>query len=135
MAPLTQPRQPAEIEGKSSIAPVKGATTIWQGAIVVAENALAVPGKTGVGLVVLGVCTETVKNAGADGLKDVPFDRGVYDFNNSAAADEITAGDIGKDVYLVDDQTVAKTSGGNTRSVAGKLKHFEGGRPFVSIGL
>ena len=30
-------------------------------------------------------------------------------------------GDIGSDCYIVDDQTVAKTSGTNTRSVAGKV--------------
>ena len=40
---------------------------------------------------------------------------------NSAAADQITAADIGNDCYGVDDQTVAKTNGANTRSVAGKI--------------
>ena len=38
-------------------------------------------------------------------------------FANSAAADAITLADVGADCYMVDDQTVAKTHGGNTRSV------------------
>ena len=42
-------------------------------------------------------------------------------FANSAAADAITLADIGADCYIVDDQTVAKTSATNTRSVAGKV--------------
>lgn len=35
--------------------------------------------------------------------------------------DAIALADIGSDCYIVDDQTVAKTSGSATRSVAGKI--------------
>lgn len=135
MTALSQARQPIEIEGKTGTAPVKGATTIWQGALVVADSALAVPGKTATGLIVLGVAEETARNAGADGAAKVKFRRGTFDFSNSASTDEITAGDIGKDAYIVDDQTVAKTSGSSTRSVAGKIMHIEGGRIFVRVGF
>lgn len=135
MTALSQPRQPIEIDGKFGTAPVKGATTILQGALIVAQSGLAVPGKEAAGLVVLGIARETVKNTGADGAMKVPFERGVFDFANSAGADEITAGDIHKDVYLVDDQTVAKTSNTNARSIAGKFMHIEGGRIFVRVGL
>ena len=44
-----------------------------------------------------------------------------HHFANSASADLISLADIGADCYIVDDQTVAKTSGTNTRSVAGKV--------------
>lgn len=135
MTALSQARQPIEIEGKFGVAPVKGATTIWQGALVVADSALAVPGKTATGLIVLGVAEETVKNTGGDGAAKVKFRRGTFDFTNSASTDEITAGDIGKDAYIVDDQTVAKTSGSATRSIAGKIMHIEGGRIFVRVGF
>ena len=37
------------------------------------------------------------------------------------SADAITLADVGSDCYIVDDQTVAKTNGTNTRSVAGKV--------------
>ena len=33
----------------------------------------------------------------------------------------MTQADLGKSCYIVDDQTVAKTSGGATRSLAGKV--------------
>ena len=37
------------------------------------------------------------------------------------AADAITLADIGKDCFIVDDQTVAKTDGAGTRSRAGRV--------------
>ncbi len=47
--------------------------------------------------------------------------KGIFAYENSSAADEITKADIGKDCYIVDDQSVAKTDGTGTRSVAGKV--------------
>ena len=38
---------------------------------------------------------------------------------NSASTDQITLADLGAAVFIVDDQTVAKTNGGGTRSQAG----------------
>lgn len=133
MTAMSQARQPTEIEGVFSQAPMKGATTILQGAIVVMEAGLAVPGKTGLNLVVLGVAPTTAKNTGADGEKSVEAKRGTFKFAN-LGADAILAGDVGKDAYLVDDQTVAKTSGTNTRSVAGKIIQVESDGVFVRVG-
>lgn len=134
MTALSAARQPIEVEGKFGLAPVKGSTTIWQGALVVSESSLAVPGKTGASLTTLGVAEETVKNTGADGAVKVKFRRGVFDFANSTSTDEITAGDVNKDCYIVDDQTVAKTSNSSARSVAGKIMNVENGRVFVRLG-
>ena len=50
------------------------------------------------------------------------------------AGNEFTAADIQKDCYIVDDQTVAKTSGTNTRSVAGKVIEVEADGVFVRVG-
>ena len=47
--------------------------------------------------------------------------KGTFRFGNSASGDLIAIADIGNDCYIVDDQTVAKTNGTNTRSVAGKV--------------
>ena len=47
------------------------------------------------------------------------FREGVFQYANSAAGDLIATADIGAACYIVDDQTVAKTSGTNTRSPAG----------------
>jgi hypothetical protein len=46
-------------------------------------------------------------------------------FQNSTAGDLIAQADVGTDCYIVDDQTVAKTSGTNTRSVAGKVQEVD----------
>jgi hypothetical protein len=42
-------------------------------------------------------------------------------YANSASTDQIVAATVGSDCYLVDDQTVAKTSATSTRSVAGRV--------------
>lgn len=133
MTAMSQARSLTEMEDLWSDAPVKGATTIHQGALVVTENSLAIPGKTGTGLTVLGVAETTVKNTGADGAVAVPTKRGTFDFFN-LAADAIAAGDVGKTAYIVDDQTVAKTDGTGTRSAAGKIIKLEGGKVFVRVG-
>ena len=53
---------------------------------------------------------------------------------NSSAGDLIVAADIGKVVYVVDDQTVAKTDGTSTRVAAGKCVGFEGTTVLVEVG-
>lgn len=48
---------------------------------------------------------------------------------------KFTAADIGSDCYIVDDQTVAKTNGTNTRSVAGKIMDVDAQGVWVRSGL
>lgn len=133
MTALSQARSVIRTEGRQSNPPMKGATTIHQGGLVVMDAGLAVPGKTALNLVVVGIAQETVVNAGADGAKTVPSERGTFKFAN-LAADPVVPGDIGKDCYIVDDQTVAKTSGTNTRSIAGKIIEVEADGVFVRVG-
>ncbi len=133
MTAMSQARTLVETEGRQSNPPMKGATTILQGALVVMEAGLAVPGKTALNLTAVGVAKETVVNAGADGATKVPTERGTFKFFN-LASDPVVAGDIQKDCYIVDDQTVAKTSGTNTRSVAGKIIEVEADGVFVRVG-
>ncbi len=59
--------------------------------------------------------------------------RGCFRFANSAAADLIALADIGADCYVVDDQTVAKTSASNTRSIAGKVRDVDAAGVWVEI--
>lgn len=133
MTALSQARPVVQIEGRQSNPPMKGATTIHQGGLVVMDAGLAVPGRTAVGLIAAGVAQQTVVNAGADGAKKVPIERGTFKFAN-LGADAVTAADIQKDCYIVDDQTVAKTSGSNTRSIAGKVIEVEADGVFVRVG-
>lgn len=78
------------------------------------------PGKTGTGLVALGVSDDVVDNSGS--LSPAPVARiktGRFSFGNSLSSDAITAAHVGHTVYMVDDATVALTDGGGTRSPAG----------------
>lgn len=55
------------------------------------------------------------------GVTPQPYREGVFQYANSASGDLIAAADIGTVCYIVDDQTVAKTNGTNTRSPAGTV--------------
>ena len=59
--------------------------------------------------------------------------RGCFRFANSVAADLIALADIGADCFIVDDQTVAKTNGGATRSIAGKIRDVDADGVWVQI--
>jgi hypothetical protein len=117
--------------------PVKGTTKIWPGAIVCLNaSGLAIPGATATSLIAVGIALELADNsAGADSAITVQVEQGVHDFTNSAAGDAIAQADVGKDCYIVDDQTVAKTDGSAARSRAGKVIRIEGGRVYVQMGI
>jgi hypothetical protein len=133
MPALSAARLIEEKEGIHSTAPVKGSTTIFQGALVVMAAGLAVPGSTATGLTVLGVAVETVVNDGDDGDASITTKRGTFRFHN-LGADAVTAAEIGQDCFIVDDQTVAKTSATDTRSVAGKVIDVDANGVWVSVG-
>ena len=64
----------------------------------------------------------------------LPIDReGWFKFAKSAGADEIARDDIGKDCYVVDDETVALTDGGATRSKAGKVRDVDSDGVWISF--
>jgi hypothetical protein len=123
MTALTQDRNTLRRDGQQLEPPVAGATKIYAGSIVAINAAgYAVPGATATTLKAAGVAEHRADNsAGAAGDIRVRLRKGTHVFANSAAADAIALTDIGADCYIVDDQTVAKTNGTNTRSVAGKV--------------
>jgi len=93
-----------------------------------------VPFATATTLKSAGRAEEQVDNvAGADGDVSCRIATGIFRFGNSASGDLITKADIGADCYGVDDQTVAKTSGSNTRSVAGKIFDVDADGVWVRI--
>lgn len=106
--------------------PVAAGVHIREGALVVLDPTGYVrPARTAVGDISLGRAIFEVNNtAGLAGA--IP--EGVEaecDFailtRNSGGPDAIAITDIGRDCYLVDDNTVALTNGGGTRSRAGKI--------------
>lgn len=122
MAALTQGRDTPYRSGLVRTVKSDANVKVHEGALVVLAAGFAKPGVTAIGLVAIGRAEQTVDNTGgAQGALDVRVRAGVFRFANSAAADAITAAEIGSDCYVVDDQTVAKTSATSTRSVAGKV--------------
>jgi hypothetical protein len=101
----------------------KGGAHIYAGGFVFNDAGVGRGGTPTATTPVLGVATYEVDNTnGADNAVNVKADRErAYPFNNGTSGDLLAATDIGNDVYAVDDNTVGKTSGTNTRPIAGKL--------------
>lgn len=115
---IATPRKDNRIYGRKM-----AAAKILAGTIVCLNaQGYATPGATSTTLKADGVAQETIDNStGAAGDQTIRIVKGAHRFKNSAAGDAITIADIGNDCYVVDNQTVAKTNGTNTRSVAGKI--------------
>jgi hypothetical protein len=120
---LTADRATEQKEGVLVSIPVKANVKCYAGGIAVTSGGYAAPGSVATTLTYVGMFTETVDNTGgADGAKSVLVRRGrAFKWSNSTSTDEITQADIMADCYIVDDETVAKTSGTSTRSKAGKV--------------
>lgn len=110
----TPERTLAELSG------VLGASqTIYAGALIMRNaSGQLIRGATTTGSFGVGRAAEEKVSTTAD-VTPLRVARGCFRFDNSAAGDLITQADIGTVCYIVDDQTVAKTSGTNTRSPAG----------------
>lgn len=137
MAALTKDRNTPVRDGNTFTCPVAAAKKIFAGSIVMlSATGYATPGAVAAGQVCAGRAEETVDNsAGADGAKSVDVRSGTFKFGNSAAGDAITIAEIGDNCYIVDDQTVAKTDGTGTRSVAGKIVAVDSDGVWVRMGL
>lgn len=113
--------------------PLKGGVTIFQGALACLDAAgWAIPGQTGVGLKSVGIAQHR-QTAVIDGERKVTTRRGIFPLANSGAGDAITRADIGNPAYMVDDQTVAKTNGSGTRSVAGTIRDVDAQGVWVEV--
>ena len=133
MAALTNVRDTSELGGKYIALPVKGATTIYQGAIVAVDaNGYAIPGKKAASLKAAGRAEETVENKGGDGDAVIRVSRGTFVFENSTSG-KITAADVLSLCYIEDDQTVTKT--GTGASVAGLVIRVDDEGVAVEMGF
>ena len=133
--PLTKDRNTQRRDGVQFNDPVAASTRIFAGSLVCLNAAgNAVPGSLSATLKARGVAQEQVDNRdGAAGDLRIESRRGEFQFANSASADEITRADIGNECFIVDDQTVAKTSATDTRSVAGIIRDVDAGGVWVEI--
>lgn len=106
---------------------------IHKGALVVLEAGLLKPGRTATGLVAVGIAEESVRNEGADGATRCAVRHdGLYAL--AAKPDDAPTGaDIGRTCFIHDDETVARTDGGGTRSPAGIIRDVEGATVWIQF--
>lgn len=123
MAAATDERDTQMRSGDSVDLGVAAAKKIFKGALTAIDaSGYATPGATATTLIGAGRAEATVDNSsGSAADLTVQVRKGIFKYDNSAAADEITIAEIGDDCYIVDDQTVAKTDGTASRSVAGTV--------------
>lgn len=123
MTALTKDKAVGSRAGTEWADPVAAGMRIYRGALVALDAAgHAVPGGDGSGVRIRGLAlySSADNSAGSAGDARIETRSGeAFFFVNSDGADEITRAEIGSDVFVVDDQTVAKTDGGGARILAG----------------
>lgn len=134
MPALAAARNTKELAGEVFGLPVAASTTCYQGGLAVLNAGYAAPGTTATGLIAVGRFEETAVAVSA-GDVSVRVKRGTFKYDNSSAGDAIAQADVGADCYIVNDQTVAKTSATGTRSRAGKIAGVDSDGVWVQIGL
>lgn len=123
MTALTADRKTRSRLGNKLNFGLEESTKIFQGSMVGLNSAgYLVPAAATSTIVILGMALAHVDNSdGADGDLECEVMRGVFRWENSAAADEISLDDVGSLCYAVDDQTVALTSDSGNRPPAGYI--------------
>lgn len=123
--------------------PIKANSRIFKGGQVGIDSAgrvMAAGLIAGGTLAGIGKASATYDNrtgselGGSAGAVDVEVEFGVFGWDSAADADEITADDVGKVCYVVDDHTVALTNGTDTRAIAGYVTEVRDGKVYVWQG-
>lgn len=135
MAALTQDRNTPLRASEQFDFPVAASTRLYAGSLAcINASGFLTKGAVATNLKAVGVVEAGADNsAGADGAVRAKVRRGTFRFANSASTDLIALADVGADCYIVDDQTVAKTNGSSTRSVAGKIRDVDATGVWVEI--
>lgn len=81
------------------------------------------------------IAQETVDNTGGAAGAKLVVGRidGWFNFRNSASTDLIARADIGNLCYVVDNETVAKTSNSNARPVAGVIRDVDAAGVWIEL--
>lgn len=137
MTPLTGPRNTPHWQSRENpVYPVAANAVIHVGALVVLNGGFLQPGSVATGRIAAGRAQQAADNiGGANGALQVEVRRGVFRWENSAAADQIVQADVGNSAFIVNDQTVAKTNGANTRSPAGRIMAVDADGVWVETGF
>lgn len=134
----TPAREGGAIPAADSI-PVAASTKIYTGSLVGIDAAGRAVPATATAADKFGGAVGRARDmadnsSGAAGAINVELDRGVFHFGNSATTDAITIADRGRPCYVVDDQTVARTSNNGARVVAGIVEDVDADGVWVRVG-
>lgn len=122
-------------DGELFSVPVAAGKTVYAGNILCASvTGFGVPGAAIAGLTTLGVAWEQADNSlGTDGDVSVLCRRAkAFNFANFGA-DPVSQASVGKPCYIADSQTVAATSDGDNRPVAGIVLFIDADGVWVLI--
>jgi hypothetical protein len=135
MSSITQGRAYKSLAPGRKSHPIAANIKLHRGALLFVNGSGYLDMTTGNGLECLGISPGDQDNiAGAAGAFRAEIECGQsYDFAIGADSDALTDVDVGKDVYAIDNATVGKTNGSNSRAVAGRLTEIRDGRAFVYI--
>ncbi|MCX7559112.1 hypothetical protein OS190_05990 [Sulfitobacter sp. F26204] len=127
MTALIKDRNTLQRLGDNMLGPMASGETVFVGAMLLRRgDGFLTIGQPVVGAVGVGIAMAAIADTGAaNGTTKGEYQAGTFLLANSAAADLIATADIGAVCYAVDDQTVAKTDGTGTRSVAGFIADVE----------
>ncbi len=143
---LTGPRGTIRKQAGVETFPVAAAAVCIQGGLAVLASGYARPGRAGQGetdpvksadaatYAAVGIFVESVTGGVADGDQVVKIQAGEFAFKNSAGADAITLADVGRPAFIVDDETVARTSAAHTRAPAGRITQVDDDGVWVAVG-
>jgi len=135
-APRDTPRLGDEALPQLWKLPIDASVKIYAGSMCVINAGYVRPARASTTDLSAGVARQTYDNSsGSAGAFYVEVRRGVFGFGNSASTDAIAQADVGKVCYFVDDQTVAKTDGTGTRSIAGRIMSVSEGDSLVYVQL
>lgn len=137
MTALAADRTTKTRSGERFTAPVKGAVKIYAGSIVsLGADGYARPGRAAITDIVIGIAEKQADNSsGADGDINVEILRKIVGcFGNSSSTDALALTERGRPCFVVDDQTVAKTSNSGVRPVAGNVIDVTSEGVWVELG-
>lgn len=118
--------------------PIAANVKIFKGSLVVLNSSgQAIPGTNiaGGASIAVGKASATYDNTGgAAAAVDVEVEFGVFAWDSAGAGDQLAADDVGKIVYVVDDQTVGLTDATASRIRAGVMTEFRDSQAYVWMG-
>jgi hypothetical protein len=141
----TSRRTPEKASTKTNVHGVKSDVACFLGGIAMLAGGFLRPGREGQGADnaakaadaatyrCVGIFDEDAVGGAGDGDVTAEVRTGCFPFANSGGGDAITAAEIGKPCYIVDDQTVAKTNPNSTRAVCGAVNSIEDGLVWVDV--